>query len=305
MVVEIGMMQPFYRHACCQPVVCKVWPGFTEDWFFADPLVGADGTIVVVGQLPGDDYYNRAAGFEIPRFTARGVLDRSFSDDGVLRRTVTNSSRRPQFEVDDSALDVHGNIWLCGMTSTATRLQSATAFAIAADGSGELPGSRMNFTVAAGRSTSCRDITSSPDGAIIVAATDDRKIEAIKRTAIGVLDPDFGESGVATIELVPADDPNDGRHWLDANRSRATRAGHRQCPGGDECHQVPAIQREGSAGPGVRAIWIHHRAFCRQWFLASGRRRRVDRRLGREHRLRRRNPAQRSDARSYTRGWHS
>ena len=151
-----------------------------------DVLLQPDGRIVVGGHDAGD--------FAIVRYTSEGVLDPSFSSDGVEHVDFGESSDY----LGAMALDASGRIVAAGYTSAGANADFAL---VRLTPSGQLDstfGSSGKVQTDLGRSDRALALALQPDGAIVVGGyvvSSGYDLALARYLSNGVLDPSFGRRG--------------------------------------------------------------------------------------------------------------
>ncbi len=187
-------------------------------------VIQSDGAIVVAGR--------QGHQIAVARYLTNGVLDPSFSGDGLFTFKFKNTS--------SAAIDVgllpNGDV-LVGAEVLRSRGVLLGLVALAPDGTldGSF-GTNGRRTLFIGKQAQSAHVgaTAMSDGGIVGAASTDSGIDVVRWTLDGTLDPAFGSGGIARIPFLPGGCVPSGHRdrWIGRSRGRGDRLGPGVLPQG-------------------------------------------------------------------------
>jgi uncharacterized delta-60 repeat protein len=166
----------------------------------------ADGKIVAVGANAVFNY-----DMQLERYTAKGAIDSSFANNGVLVVSLPNGTEDVAYSV---AIQPDQKIVFCGSTQkNGTTTGSATLMRLNSDGSFDPAfGNNGQVLTDFGFFEYARSLALQPDGKILVAAEGgildtSGTYWVLRYLPDGTLDPAFGTSGLVSASIYPSQIP--------------------------------------------------------------------------------------------------
>jgi len=200
--------------------VSLAWDGAGNSGYLADLIVTADDGVIVAGRY---EVYGSGAGadYAIAKLDAAGTPDATFGDNGsrVFHDPTDSSMINAILRI--AATPDGGIAWAGYYYIIDTGANPMIIGHLAADGSTDetfgdaaTPGYFRPAVEPTASSVYPSALLVQPDGKLVVSATfsafpDKEQFLAIRATADGQLDPDFGAAGIVEIDLAP---PPDGAY---------------------------------------------------------------------------------------------